>query len=198
MQITPKARLAVTALLDLALHPTHGPRTLAGIQARQRTSSPLSPKTVGQLFSRLRQHGIVYSIHGPGGGYSLARKPADITVADIVRAVEPSKRANTRPDKPGAHDLERADQRISSNWGAEFERTISEFLASVNLQDLAAQSGLCREALAPTPAPAQPRSGIGMRQPPVVIAANPVLAAPCQVRLEYSASSTTLQMNYQG
>ena len=84
MRLTTKGRFAVTAMLDLALHGSDGPVTLAGISERQK----ISLSYLEQLFGKLRRHELVESTRGPGGGYTLARKAEDITVADIIVAVD--------------------------------------------------------------------------------------------------------------
>jgi len=84
MRLTTKGRFAVTAMLDLALNATQGPVTLAGISERQK----ISLSYLEQLFGKLRRRELVESVRGPGGGYHLARDPAEISVADIIRAVE--------------------------------------------------------------------------------------------------------------
>ncbi len=64
--------------------PGSGPVTLAGISQRQK----ISLSYLEQLFGKLRRHEIVESVRGPGGGYSLARKAEDVTVTDIIIAVD--------------------------------------------------------------------------------------------------------------
>ena len=83
MRLTTKGRFAVTAMIDLALRMGAGPVTLAAISQRQR----ISLSYLEQLFGKLRRNKLVESTRGPGGGYMLARKAADITIADIVLAV---------------------------------------------------------------------------------------------------------------
>src|SRR4029079_3672880 len=84
MRLTTKGRFAVTAMLDLALNATQGPVTLSGISERQK----ISLSYLEQLFGKLRRRALVESVRGPGGGYHLARHPSEISVADIIRAVE--------------------------------------------------------------------------------------------------------------
>lgn len=84
MKLTTKGRFAVTAMLDLAMHSTHGPVTLAGISDRQK----ISLSYLEQLFGKLRRRAIVESVRGPGGGYHLARAASEVSVADIIIAVE--------------------------------------------------------------------------------------------------------------
>ena len=84
MRLTTKGRFAVTAMIDLALREHSGPVALAAISARQQ----ISLSYLEQLFGKLRRHELVESTRGPGGGYSLGPKADDITVADIIVAVD--------------------------------------------------------------------------------------------------------------
>jgi len=84
MRLTTKGRFAVTAMLDLALSEVDRPVTLAGISERQE----ISLSYLEQLFSRLRRNGLVKSVRGPGGGYRIARKLDEISISDIITAVD--------------------------------------------------------------------------------------------------------------
>ena len=84
MRLTTKGRFAVTAMIDVAMHGDKGPVTLAGVSERQR----ISLSYLEQLFGKLRRHGLVESVRGPGGGYNLAQASASVSVADIILAVD--------------------------------------------------------------------------------------------------------------
>lgn len=84
MRLTTKGRYAVTAIMDLAIHQKAKPVILSDIAARQ----SISQVYLGRLFARLTHSGLVESRRGPSGGYTLARKPEDISLADILDAVE--------------------------------------------------------------------------------------------------------------
>ncbi|MEQ1882566.1 MAG: Fe-S cluster assembly transcriptional regulator IscR [Burkholderiales bacterium] len=84
MRLTTKGRFAVTAMIDLALHDNDGPVTLADISERQK----ISLSYLEQLFGKLRRKELVGSVRGPGGGYRLAKAPQDLSVADIILAVD--------------------------------------------------------------------------------------------------------------
>ena len=103
MRLTPKGRFAVTAMLDLALRGGKSPVTLAGISERQ----DISLSYLEQLFSRLRRHELVESVRGPGGGYYLARALDDVSVADIIRAVDEPIDATQCGGKENCHDEHR-------------------------------------------------------------------------------------------
>ena len=84
MRLTTKGRFAVTAMVDLALNNGGGPVTLAQISERQK----ISLSYLEQLFGKLRRQQLVNSTRGPGGGYTLARKTDEVSVADIILAVD--------------------------------------------------------------------------------------------------------------
>ena len=86
MRLTTKGRYAVTAVLDLAFHEENGPVSLAAISERQH----ISLSYLEQLFARLRRNGVVKSTRGPGGGYRLNHDASDISVSDVILAVDES------------------------------------------------------------------------------------------------------------
>lgn len=133
MRLTTKGRFAVTAMIDLALRQGTGPVTLAAISQRQQ----ISLSYLEQLFGKLRRNDLVESTRGPGGGYSLGRKPSDITVADIITSVDEPIDATHCAGKENC--LGEAGRCMTHDlWTALNERMV-EFLDSVNLQDLVDQ-----------------------------------------------------------
>src|SRR5215210_3726150 len=84
MRLTTKGRFAVTAMIDLAMNDSEGPVTLAEISERQK----ISLSYLEQLFGKLRRRSLVSSVRGPGGGYQLAKKLEELSVAEIIRAVD--------------------------------------------------------------------------------------------------------------
>ncbi len=109
MRLTTKGRYAVTAMLDLAFHSRTKPVTLTEIATRQ----TISLSYLEQLFSRLRRADMVVGVRGPGGGYRLSRGPEEISIAEIILAVDEQvdltnceSRANCQNDQPClTHDL---------------------------------------------------------------------------------------------
>lgn len=89
MKLSTKGRYAMVAMVDLALllrRPGITHVALAEIARRQ----DVSQAYLEQLFVKLRRAGLVDSVRGPGGGYRLARDPAEIRVAEVLEAVEES------------------------------------------------------------------------------------------------------------
>jgi Rrf2 family iron-sulfur cluster assembly transcriptional regulator len=144
MRLTTKGRFAVTAMIDLALREHNGPVTLAGISQRQK----ISLSYLEQLFGKLRRHELVESTRGPGGGYTLGRVAREVTVADIIFAVDEPLDATQCGGKENCLD----DQRCMTHdlW-ANLNAKMVEYLDSVSLADLVEQQK-ARANRASTPA----------------------------------------------
>src|SRR5258706_5259932 len=129
MRLTTKGRFAVTAMIDLAMHHGSGPVTVAEISGRQR----ISLSYLEQLFGKLRRHQLVESVRGPGGGYILAKDMGQVTVTDIILAVDEPIDATQCGGKENCHD----DQKCLTHdlWAALNER-IFDYLGAVSLRQL--------------------------------------------------------------
>lgn len=138
MRLTTKGRFAVTAMLDLALRGGKNPVTLAGISERR----DISLSYLEQLFSRLRRHELVESVRGPGGGYYLARPMAEVSVADIIRAVDESIDATQCGGKENCHDEHRC---LTHDLWMGLNNHIYSYLESVTLASLVAKQDECRD-----------------------------------------------------
>jgi len=132
MRLTTKGRFAVTAMIDVALHGDGGPVTLAAVSERQR----ISLSYLEQLFGKLRRHGIVDSVRGPGGGYNLARAAAELSVADIITAVDEPIDATQCGGRENCHDDRRC---MTHELWASLNNHIFSFLDSVTLAELVRQ-----------------------------------------------------------
>ena len=139
MRLTTKGRYAVTAMLDLALHHGQGPITLADIAQRQ----GISLSYLEQLFSRLRKRTLVSSVRGPGGGYSLGRDAAEITVAEVIAAVDESV-DTTRCG--GAHNCQDNERCLTHDLWHDLSDRIYDYLSEISLQDLMNRDGVKRVA----------------------------------------------------
>ncbi|MBC3882302.1 Fe-S cluster assembly transcriptional regulator IscR [Undibacterium sp. LX40W] len=137
MRLTTKGRFAVTAMIDLALRQENGPVTLAGISQRQ----DISLSYLEQLFGKLRRHEIVESVRGPGGGYHLARKAQNVTVADIIIAVDEPLDATQCGSKGNCHgsDHDNGIHCMTHDLWANLNAKMVDYLDSVSLQDLVNQ-----------------------------------------------------------
>ena len=132
MRLTTKGRFAVTAMIDLAMRQHQGPVTLAGISQRQK----ISLSYLEQLFGKLRRHELVESTRGPGGGYTLARSAKDVTVADIIFAVDEPIDAT---QCGGKENCVEDGQCMTHELWSNLNKKIVEFLDSVSLAEMVDQ-----------------------------------------------------------
>ena len=135
MKLTTKGRYAVTAMLDLALHYDQGAVTLADIAKRQ----GISLSYLEQLFAKLRRNGLVDSVRGPGGGYNLASDPSEISVADIVLAINENIDARRCAGKANCDGDERC---LTHELWESLSIRISDFLSGISLADLVSNSNV--------------------------------------------------------
>lgn len=129
MRLSTKGRYAVTAMLDLALHGDQGPVTLADISVNQ----GISLSYLEQLFAALRGKQLVRGVRGPGGGYFLARPSDDITIADIICAVDEWVEFTRCGGHENCHDGQRCMTHVLWN---ELSEEIFDFLSGISLADL--------------------------------------------------------------
>lgn len=132
MRLTTKGRFALTAMIDLGLQAGAKPTALAGISERQK----ISLSYLEQLFSKLRRHGLVKSVRGPGGGYTLARPMGEISVADIILAVDEPIDATLCGGKEDCKDGGRC---MTHDLWTGLNDRIYDYLSSVSLAQLVAK-----------------------------------------------------------
>jgi Rrf2 family transcriptional regulator, iron-sulfur cluster assembly transcription factor len=144
MRLTTKGRFAVTAMIDLALRQHSGPVTLAGIAERQK----ISLSYLEQLFGKLRRNQLVASVRGPGGGYCLAKPMTQMSVADIIQAVDETLDATQCGGRGDCHDDHPC---MTHNLWTSLNQKMFDYLRSVTLQELVDQqkgNAACVAALA--------------------------------------------------
>lgn len=129
MRLTTKGRFAVTAMVDLALQQGKGPVTLAGISERQ----SISLSYLEQLFSKLRRHELVDSVRGPGGGYQITKPLSQVSVADVIIAVDEPLDAT---QCGGKEDCTIEGQCMTHDLWSTLNRKMLDYLNSVTLQSL--------------------------------------------------------------
>ena len=150
MKLSTKGRYAVMAMADIAQQGGELPVSLGDISGRQ----AISQAFLEQLFAKLRKNGLVDSVRGPGGGYSLAKDPDEIQIVDIISAVdEPLQITRCQGDAlDGCVDGEKC---VTHELWAALGRQVYGFLAAVTLGDVVGGRNLAlaasvRRAKAPT------------------------------------------------
>ena len=135
MRLTTRGKMAVTAITDLASRSHGHPVALPSISARQ----GISLSYLEDIFSALRRAGLVRSIRGPGGGYTLARPASEVSVADIVKASDRAMAEqvdetgnNLREDSPSG--------KMTAELWTSFHSRVLDYLQSVTVADLVAST----------------------------------------------------------
>jgi Rrf2 family iron-sulfur cluster assembly transcriptional regulator len=120
-----KAQSAVTATLSLALHYKDGPLNVADLSEEQ----GISVSYLEQLFAYLRRGGLVQGVRGPGGGYILTRPASDISLADIVAAVDGADESKRRTGLG-------VDNNPTAEMWDDLSKVFYDFLKGITLDDV--------------------------------------------------------------
>lgn len=131
MRISAKGRYALAAVISMAQKHNSG-EYITVISISERLG--ISKIYLEQVFSLLKRGGLVHSIKGAQGGYQLARMPRQITVLDVLSAVETSlfeKAEDTVPEK--APDIEKAMRLSAFDI---LDESVKDALGKISLEDL--------------------------------------------------------------
>ncbi|MBW6511662.1 MAG: Rrf2 family transcriptional regulator [Desulfuromonadaceae bacterium] len=133
MKFSTKSRYGLRALFDMAYHSGTLPAQIKDISRRQN----ISPRYLEQIFQDLKKAGLLNSRRGPQGGYSLAKKPQEISVRDIVLAAEGAMTL-TKSDKKtdDTESCEFDNQCVTQRIWAEASQKLEDYFESVTLKDL--------------------------------------------------------------
>ena len=120
MKLSTKGRYAIKAMINIAISSRNAPKTLLEISKHQ----GISLSYLEQLFALLRKNNLVSGVRGPGGGYRLSTDPENITIAQIVRAINADMAQSTT-----------ADQKDEVIWD-KFSDKLCNYLETVTLGSL--------------------------------------------------------------
>ena len=130
MKLKTKGRYAVTAMLDVALHQNGSPVSLIDISKRQ----AISQSYLEQLFAKLKKEGLVKSVRGPGGGYYTQANCNEITVEQIIKAVD--SRSLDATSCRGSSNCLNGSACLTHQLWQDLNEVICEFFSKVTLADL--------------------------------------------------------------
>lgn len=128
MKISSKGRYGLIAMLDLAIHSRELHISLNSIAQRQGVSASY----LEHVFSMLRKAGLISSIKGAQGGYSLSTKPDKISVGDILRALE-GELTVTDQQEQGINSIQDC---VRIRVWDQLNQHINDFVDSITLEDL--------------------------------------------------------------
>jgi len=129
MKLTTKGRYAVTALVDFALNQRDEPMSIAEVASRHGISSTYLERLAGQL----RAKGLLKSVRGSKGGYHLAKPANEITVADIIHAVDEKMDTTACQGKANCHE---GSVCLTHHLWDRLNQQIVDFLTSITLSEL--------------------------------------------------------------
>ncbi|MDI6857476.1 MAG: Rrf2 family transcriptional regulator [Dehalococcoidia bacterium] len=130
MKLSTKGRYGARAMLDVATHSDEGFCHLKDIARRQEVSK----KYLEHLVTRLEASGLLRTARGAGGGVALAKAPSEITLLDILHALEGSLAVAECVDRPEI--CSRSPNCATRDVWIELGGMVSEFLKSISLEEL--------------------------------------------------------------
>jgi len=130
MKLSTKGRYAVRAMGDVAMHYGEAPVILREVAERQ----GISVHYLENIFIRLAAAGLVRSLRGPQGGFTLAKPPSEIRLSEIVKALEGPIAPVQCVESPTT--CERANSCAARDIWVEMGAAMNRVLESVTLQDL--------------------------------------------------------------
>jgi|GEM_PF-39971 len=132
MKISTKGRYGLEALLDLAIHSSEGHASIKNISER----CGMSETYILQIFLVLRRAGIVESVRGAQGGYMLARDPSEITVGDVLTALEGPLAPVACIVEGTDHPCDRYENCTTRGLWESIMNTLSDVANSITIEDL--------------------------------------------------------------
>lgn len=136
MRISTKGRYGLRAVIDLALYSEIEPVSISSIALRQ----DISEGYLEQIMTLLKKAGLIKSIRGAGGGYVLAKEIDEISVGDILRALE----GNLEPVECSAYRQEdgcqAADKCVTKYVWLRINESINRTVDEISLRQLVEES----------------------------------------------------------
>jgi len=136
MKLSTKGRYGLRALIDLAMYSEQEAVSIGSIAARQN----ISESYLEQLVGKLRKADLVTSIRGAGGGYKLAKQAQEISVGDILRALEGDLKAVECPGQKEENSCQSADLCVTKYVWQKINDSITQAVDDIKLNQLVEES----------------------------------------------------------
>lgn len=141
MKLSTKGRYGLRALIDLAVYSGEEAVSIQSIARRQN----ISDRYLEQLMGKLRRAGLVVSVRGAGGGYRLARPSGEISVGEVLRALEGNLDAVTCPGTEEGPGCEEADLCVTRYVWKRINDSITQAVDTIMIEQLVEESRRIRE-----------------------------------------------------
>ncbi|MBI3630238.1 MAG: Rrf2 family transcriptional regulator [Candidatus Rokubacteria bacterium] len=143
MKISAKGEYAIKAMLDLSMHHSPGLVSIQEIASRQ----SIPQRYLEQVLLQLKRAGLLRSKRGAAGGYHLTKSPNDVTVGEVLRAVEGATAPfeSARPARRSATD--HANDLLEL-W-EDLSKAVSQVIDRLTFGELAARAAQRRSAASP-------------------------------------------------
>lgn len=136
MRFSTRGRYGVQVMVDLAQHGSEGPVSLKSVAERQN----ISEHYLEQLVPELRKAGLVKSVRGAQGGYSLAKKPEDINIGEVIRVLE-GPIAPVECAQAETECCEKTGFCVTREVWVKVRDSINDLVDSISLADLLKEAG---------------------------------------------------------
>jgi Rrf2 family iron-sulfur cluster assembly transcriptional regulator len=130
-----KARYAVMAMVDLAGRNSDEPVRLVDLASSQEITVPY----LEQLFAKLRDHGLVQSVRGPGGGYMLCKPANQIFILEVIKAVEENVKMTRCDKQEHSGCMSKKARCLTHDLWQGLEQNIHDYLDGISLADVRSQ-----------------------------------------------------------
>ncbi len=137
MKISTRGRYGLRAMIDMAAYRDQGPIATHTIAQRQ----GISERYLEQLMVPLKRAGLIKSIRGPQGGYTLAKNPDQIKAGDVIRILEGPLAPVDCVSEVNPDECNRAESCVTRKLWTQVRDSVTEILDSYTLTDLARDSG---------------------------------------------------------
>lgn len=138
MKISTRGRYGLRAMIDMAAYKDQGPIATHIVAERQ----GISERYLEQLMVPLKRAGLIKSIRGPQGGYTLAKNPDQIKAGDVIRILEGPLAPVDCVSEVNPDDCSRAESCVTRKLWAQVRDSITEILDSYTLADLTRHTGI--------------------------------------------------------
>jgi Rrf2 family protein len=130
LRLSTRSRYGLRAVVDIASHGGKRPVQVSEIARRQ----AVSPRYIEQIFQKLKPAGIIATVRGPKGGYLLGRAAKDISIMDVLEAVEGPLAIS--PCLGGGHRCRAVEDCLARRVWSKAQGLLSGYLGSTSIADV--------------------------------------------------------------